>query len=51
MFSSPSLAIFTETVSDPRFAAAAGIAVLAGVVRGFTGFGAALLIMARITAI
>ena len=43
--------IFTDAVADPRFSIAAGIAVLAGLVRGFTGFGSALIYMPLISAV
>lgn len=39
----PTIATFYDAVSDPRFVAAVGAAVLAGVVRGFSGFGSALI--------
>jgi uncharacterized membrane protein YfcA len=51
MFDSHTLSILTDAVSDSRFAAAAGIAVLAGLVRGFTGFGSALIYMPLISAV
>ena len=37
------LSIFTDAAADPRFAAAVGIAALSGLVRGFSGFGPALI--------
>ncbi len=43
--------LFTDTITDPRFAFALGIAALAGAVRGFTGFGSALLYMPLISAV
>ena len=43
--------LFANAIADPRFAVALGIAVLAGAVRGFTGFGSALLYMPLISAI
>jgi uncharacterized membrane protein YfcA len=45
------LAAFTVVVSEPRFAFAAAIALLAGLVRGFTGFGSALIYVPLIAAI
>ena len=35
------LAVFAAAVADPRFPIALGIAALAGLVRGFSGFGSA----------
>jgi len=43
--------IFADTASDPRFPVAVGIALLAGVVRGFSGFGSALIYMPLISAV
>jgi uncharacterized membrane protein YfcA len=45
------LAAFTAIVSEPRFAIAAGIALLAGLVRGFTGFGSALVYVPLMSAV
>jgi uncharacterized membrane protein YfcA len=45
------LAAFATIVSEPRFAAAAGIALLAGLVRGFTGFGSALIYVPLMSAV
>jgi uncharacterized membrane protein YfcA len=45
------LADFTALVSEPRFALAAGIASLAGLVRGFTGFGSALIYVPLMSAV
>jgi hypothetical protein len=45
------VSIFTDAVADRRFSIAAGIAVLAGLVRGFTGFGSALIYMPLISAV
>jgi uncharacterized membrane protein YfcA len=39
----PSIATFQAAIADPRFVAAVGAAFLAGVVRGFSGFGSALI--------
>jgi uncharacterized protein len=43
--------ILTDAVADRRFLVAAGIAVLAGLVRGFAGFGSALIYMPLISAV
>lgn len=45
------LAAFTAIVSEPRFAIAAGIALLAGLIRGFTGFGSALIYVPLMSAV
>jgi hypothetical protein len=45
------LAIFTETIADPRFPIAIGIAVVAGLVRGFSGFGSALIYIPLLSAV
>ena len=45
------LAVFAATVADPRFPAAVGIAAVAGLVRGFTGFGSALIYMPLVSAV
>ncbi|MEI9804805.1 MAG: sulfite exporter TauE/SafE family protein [Pseudolabrys sp.] len=45
------LSIFTEAVADPRFPVALGIAALAGLVRGFTGFGSALIYIPLVSAV
>jgi hypothetical protein len=37
------LSIFTDAVADPRLPIAIGIAALSGMVRGFSGFGSALI--------
>lgn len=47
----PEYALFTEAASDPRFSIALGIAVLAGVVRGFSGFGSAQIYIPLIAAV
>jgi uncharacterized membrane protein YfcA len=47
----PDSAAFAGTLSDPRFLAAAAIAVLAGLVRGFSGFGSALIYVPLIAAV
>ena len=51
MIELPHLATFTTTLHDGRFAAAVAAAVLAGVVRGFSGFGSALIYVPLISAI
>jgi uncharacterized membrane protein YfcA len=51
MFDPYTIAIFTDAVTNPRFSIAMGIAVLAGLVRGFTGFGSALIYMPLISAV
>ena len=51
MFDPQALSIFTDAVADRRFVFAAAIATLAGVVRGFTGFGSALIYMPLISAV
>jgi uncharacterized membrane protein YfcA len=45
------LALFTDTTTDPRFPIALGIAALAGLVRGFTGFGSALIYIPLVSAV
>jgi len=47
----PTAATFSAVTVDPRFAAAIGVAVLAGFVRGFTGFGSALIYIPLMSAI
>jgi uncharacterized protein len=51
MFDAQTLSIFADAVADPRFALAVGIAALSGLVRGFTGFGSALIYMPLISAV
>ena len=51
MVDPPTLAIFSDIVADRRFTIAMGVAVLAGVVRGFSGFGSALIYMPLISAV
>ena len=41
----PDSATFWTTIADPRFPAAIGVSMLAGLVRGFSGFGSALVYM------
>src|SRR5882757_7202642 len=45
------LALFADAVADPRFAVAIGIAAISGLVRGFSGFGSALIYMPLISAV
>jgi hypothetical protein len=45
------LAVFADAAADPRFPIALGIAALAGLVRGFTGFGSALIYMPLVSAV
>ena len=47
----PALSVFSDAVTDPRFVLAVGIAALAGFVRGFSGFGSALIYMPLISAV
>jgi len=47
----PAAATFAEVVGDPRFFAGIGIAALAGIVRGFTGFGSALIYIPLMSAV
>lgn len=51
MFDSPILSAFTDAAADPRFPVAIGIAAVAGLVRGFAGFGSALIYMPLIAAV
>lgn len=51
MIEFPDSAAFAALLSEPRFLAAAGIALVAGAVRGFTGFGAALIYVPLIAAV
>ncbi len=44
-------ALFTAAVADPRFPIALGIAALSGLVRGFSGFGSALIYVPLISAV
>ena len=43
--------ILTAAIADPRFPAALAVAVLSGVVRGFSGFGSAMIYMPLVAAI
>lgn len=45
------LAVFAGAAADPRFPIALGIAALAGLVRGFTGFGSALVYIPLVSAV
>jgi uncharacterized protein len=51
MIEFPFSALFAAAFSDPRFYAALGVAVLSGVVRGFSGFGSALIYIPLASAI
>ena len=51
MIDPQTIALFQAAVADPRFPAAIGIAALAGLVRGFSGFGSALVYMPLISAV
>jgi uncharacterized membrane protein YfcA len=51
MIDPQTLLIFTDAIADPRFPAAIGIAALSGLVRGFSGFGSALIYMPLIAAV
>ncbi|MGE0564273.1 MAG: sulfite exporter TauE/SafE family protein [Pseudolabrys sp.] len=51
MIDIPTAAVFAEVIADPRFPAAVGIALLAGVVRGFSGFGSALIYIPLMSAV
>lgn len=43
--------LFSDVIADPRFVYAVGIAALAGLVRGFSGFGSALIYMPLVSAV
>lgn len=51
MLDLPSAAIFSALFSDPRFPIALAIAALAGLVRGFSGFGSALIYVPLMSAV
>lgn len=51
MADQPILAIFSAAAADPRFLFAVGVAVVAGLVRGFAGFGSALIYMPLVSAV
>jgi uncharacterized protein len=47
----PTSSTFAAVIADPRFALALGISVLSGVVRGFSGFGSALIYVPLMSAL
>jgi uncharacterized membrane protein YfcA len=47
----PTAATFSAVIADPRFALALGISVLSGAVRGFSGFGSALIYVPLMSAL
>lgn len=47
----PTSAVFAEVIADPRFPAAIGITLLAGIIRGFSGFGSALIYIPLMSAV
>ena len=51
MIEFPTAATFAAVAAEPRFIGAAAVAVLAGVVRGFSGFGSALIYVPLMSAI
>jgi uncharacterized membrane protein YfcA len=51
MSAADTLALFKDVVADPRFPIALGIAAISGLVRGFSGFGSALIYMPLISAV
>ncbi len=51
MIDLPDLPALTAALTDRRFAAALGVAALSGFVRGFSGFGSALIYIPLIAAI
>jgi uncharacterized membrane protein YfcA len=51
MFDAQNLSIFTDAIADRRFPIALGIAALSGLVRGFSGFGSALIYMPLVSAV
>jgi uncharacterized membrane protein YfcA len=51
MFALPSAETLTAVIADPRFALAVAVAALSGLVRGFSGFGSALIYIPLISAI
>lgn len=51
MTAADTLALFKDVVADPRFPVALGIAAISGLVRGFSGFGSALIYMPLISAV
>jgi uncharacterized membrane protein YfcA len=51
MFAPQTLSILTDAIADSRLPLAVGIAALSGLVRGFSGFGSALIYMPLISAV
>ena len=51
MIDLPDLSVFSSLVATPRFWLAAGVAALAGLVRGFSGFGGAMIYMPLVASI
>ena len=51
MIDLPTAATFSAVVADPRFVLALGISVLSGAVRGFSGFGSALIYVPLMSAL
>ena len=51
MIDLPTSSTFAAVVADPRFALAIGISVLSGAVRGFSGFGSALIYVPLMSAL
>lgn len=51
MIDLPTAATFSAVVADPRFALALGVSVLSGAVRGFSGFGSALIYVPLMSAL
>lgn len=51
MFALPNAETIMTIVADPRFALAAAVAILSGLVRGFSGFGSALIYIPLVSAI
>lgn len=51
MLASPMAETVTAVVADPRFVLAAAVALIAGLVRGFSGFGSALIYVPLVSAI
>lgn len=51
MIDLPTAATFSAVIADPRFALALGISVLSGAVRGFSGFGSALIYVPLMSAL
>jgi uncharacterized membrane protein YfcA len=47
----PTAATFSAVIADPRFALALGISILSGAVRGFSGFGSALIYVPLMSAL